>query len=396
MIASERQTGIAEGIDQPAESADEAPYLKQLLEGLELGLTEALGLLAQNERNAAMMAVNAVLQFVVSIPGWERRNLGGPLWQLLTALNDLDSGRVGSMLAPNPAVRNRKPDAGMRKIVKAYALFFIDVLCRSEWSVIEGCTIVAQSLQENGISLGGRIDSPSWKSVKGWRDRFTKLAEKPIALIADAIMDCTRRDELVVDPFAGSGSTLIAAHQTGRRARLIEYDPAYCDQILARFQKVTGKEPRLAATGQTFETVAEGRARDLAVDSVVREAHDSPAKKTICRRLPGRLRQAPAPCPIPPGRIRQSTRSSTRRLRRTGRQVGVEGDLSLDRGAGGRSDNCSPDRPSRDPSTWSDRAQGQWACLTGLSRNGASHRAKRRNAGRRQGGERTSNAHFDE
>jgi DNA modification methylase len=67
---------------------------------------------------------------------------------------------------------------------------------------------------------------------------------KPVALIADAIMDCTRRDELVLDPFAGSGSTLIAAHQTGRRARLIEYDPAYCDQILARFQKVTGKEPR--------------------------------------------------------------------------------------------------------------------------------------------------------
>jgi hypothetical protein len=130
MIASERQAGI-EGIDQAAESADETPDLKQLLQGLELGLTEALGLLAQNERNAAMMAVNAVLEFVVSMPGWERRNLGSPLWQLLTALNDLDSGRVGSMLAPNPAVRNRKPDAGMRKIVKGYALFFVDVLCRS-------------------------------------------------------------------------------------------------------------------------------------------------------------------------------------------------------------------------------------------------------------------------
>jgi hypothetical protein len=64
---------------------------------------------------------------------------------------------------------------------------------------------------------------------------------------------------------------VIAAHQTGRRARLIEYDPAYCDQILRRFMKVTGREPRLAATGQTFETVAEGRARGFAVDSVERE-----------------------------------------------------------------------------------------------------------------------------
>jgi len=118
-----------------------------------------------------MMAVNAVLEFVVSVPGWERRDLGGPLWRLLTVLKDLDFGSVGSMLAPNPAVRNRKPDAGMRKIVKAYALFFVDVLCRSGWSVTEGCAIVAKSLQENGIRLGGRIDGPSWKSVKGWRDR---------------------------------------------------------------------------------------------------------------------------------------------------------------------------------------------------------------------------------
>jgi DNA modification methylase len=94
---------------------------------------------------------------------------------------------------------------------------------------------------------------------------------KPVVLIADAIMDCTRRDEVVLDPFAGSGSTVIAAHKTGRRARLIEFDPAYCDQILRRFQKVTGKEARLAATGQKFEAVGEDRARDLAADSLRRE-----------------------------------------------------------------------------------------------------------------------------
>ena len=55
---------------------------------------------------------------------------------------------------------------------------------------------------------------------------------KPVALVADAIRDCSRRGELVLDPFGGSGTTLIAAQKTGRRARLIEYDPAYCDQAL--------------------------------------------------------------------------------------------------------------------------------------------------------------------
>jgi len=83
---------------------------------------------------------------------------------------------------------------------------------------------------------------------------------KPVALVADAIKDCSRRGEIVLDPFAGSGTTVIAAHDTGRRARLIEVDPAYCDQIVRRFERVTGKKAVLAATGQSFEVVAEARA----------------------------------------------------------------------------------------------------------------------------------------
>jgi hypothetical protein len=82
---------------------------------------------------------------------------------------------------------------------------------------------------------------------------------KPVALVAEAIKDCSRRGEMVLDPFAGSGTTLIAAEKTGRRARLIEFDPAYCDQILRRFERVTGKQPRLAATGRAYEAVAEER-----------------------------------------------------------------------------------------------------------------------------------------
>lgn len=82
---------------------------------------------------------------------------------------------------------------------------------------------------------------------------------KPVALIADAIRDCSRRGEVVLDCFGGSGSTLIAAEKTGRKARLIEYDPLYCDTIVRRWQRLTGKLAHLQGCNGTFEDVAERR-----------------------------------------------------------------------------------------------------------------------------------------
>jgi len=82
---------------------------------------------------------------------------------------------------------------------------------------------------------------------------------KPVALIADAIRDCSRRGEIVLDCFGGSGSTLIAAEKTGRIGRLIEYDPLYCDTIVRRWEKLTGKRATLEGTHACFEDVAEMR-----------------------------------------------------------------------------------------------------------------------------------------
>jgi hypothetical protein len=120
----------------------------------------------------------------------------------------------------------------------------------------------------NNFGLGdtGRYRTNVWdydgvNSFK--RSRSDELAMhptvKPVALVADAIKDCSRRGEIVLDCFAGSGTTLIAAEKTGRRARLIEYDPHYCDVIARRFQQVTGTSVTLAETGQDFETVEEAR-----------------------------------------------------------------------------------------------------------------------------------------
>ena len=62
--------------------------------------------------------------------------------------------------------------------------------------------------------------------------------------VADAILDVTERDDIVLDPFAGIGTTIIAAEKTGRHGRAIERDPRYCDVIIRRWQHYAGKTAR--------------------------------------------------------------------------------------------------------------------------------------------------------
>ena len=75
---------------------------------------------------------------------------------------------------------------------------------------------------------------------------------KPVALVADALLDCSSRGDIVLDSFLGSGSTLIAAQRVGRRCYGLELDPCYADTIIRRWQTYTGDEARLGATDQTF------------------------------------------------------------------------------------------------------------------------------------------------
>jgi len=86
---------------------------------------------------------------------------------------------------------------------------------------------------------------------------------KPIALVADFILDCSNRGDLVVDPFIGSGTTLIAAHRTKRRGAGIELDPLYVDTALRRLAKASKLTPVLAGDGRTFEEIALARTMKL-------------------------------------------------------------------------------------------------------------------------------------
>ena len=133
----------------------------------------------------------------------------------------------------------------------------------------------------NSFELGqhGRYRTNVWtyrgmNSFGSNRDKELALhpTVKPVAMIAEAIKDVSRRNDVVLDLFGGSGSTLIAAHKTGRRCFLCEIDPAYCDQIVRRWQTYAHDDAMLEATGENFRLV-EGRARHFQ-PSAPHQQHD--------------------------------------------------------------------------------------------------------------------------
>jgi DNA modification methylase len=148
----------------------------------------------------------------------------------------------------------------------------------------------------NRVELGkhGRNRANVWAydGVNGFGAKKAKAREmhptvKPMAMVRDAILDCSDRGDLVLDLFSGSGTTLIAAEQSRRRGRATELDPRYVDVGVLRWQDYTGQEARLASTGQTFREVREARSRT--VETVV---------------------TLPAPATAPEARVRARTRSA--------------------------------------------------------------------------------------
>src|SRR5438477_2671550 len=119
----------------------------------------------------------------------------------------------------------------------------------------------------NNVQLGqfGRNRSNVWRYPGA--NSFARCGEegnlsalhptvKPVALVADAILDCSARGEVVLDAFLGSGTTVMAAERTGRRCYGLELDPAYVDRAIHRWQALTGGSARHAASGRTFDDLA--------------------------------------------------------------------------------------------------------------------------------------------
>jgi DNA modification methylase len=121
----------------------------------------------------------------------------------------------------------------------------------------------------NNVELGkrGRWRSNVWTypgasslgsdARRGLKDHPTV---KPTALLEDALLDVSARGDVVIDPFLGSGSTLIAADKTGRICRGVELDPLYVDVIMRRYGAATGRAAVFVETGETLEALAARRA----------------------------------------------------------------------------------------------------------------------------------------
>lgn len=124
----------------------------------------------------------------------------------------------------------------------------------------------------NNIRLGanGRHRSNCWSypGAAGFGSTRDALrwhpTPKPVALVMDILLDCTQRGDLILDPFSGSGTTLIAAQRTGRRARVLDLDPRYVDVALHRYREIFGHEARLRGSGLSLDDLATGRKREEA------------------------------------------------------------------------------------------------------------------------------------
>jgi DNA modification methylase len=119
----------------------------------------------------------------------------------------------------------------------------------------------------NNVQLGqfGRNRSNVWhypgaNSFARYGEEGNLLAlhptVKPVAMVADAILDCSARGDIVLDPFLGSGTTVIAAERTGRRCYGMELDPRYADTVIRRWQALTGEIAHHAVSGRGFDDLA--------------------------------------------------------------------------------------------------------------------------------------------
>jgi DNA modification methylase len=152
---------------------------------------------------------------------------------------------------------------------------------RSQHELV-GVFRVGEQAHLNNVELGrhGRSRSNVWHYAGVNTFRAGRLDElkshptvKPIALVADAMKDCSRRGDVVFDSFCGSGTTILAAERVGRQARTLEIEPRFVDVAIKRWQAFSRKDAVHAETGLSFDEITTERATVPPSDAVTAASH---------------------------------------------------------------------------------------------------------------------------
>ena len=205
----------------------------------EMGRSEFIAFLGQACRNLAAFSADGALTYLCM--DWRHID------ELLAAAREVYGGPINLCVWT-------KTNAGMGSLYRSqHELVFVFKQGRGS--------------HRNNVQLGqfGRNRSNVWhypgaNSFARGGEEGNLLAlhptVKPVAMVADAILDCSARGDIVLDAFLGSGTTVIAAERTGRRCYGLELDPAYVDTSVRRWQKLTGGSARHAASGRSFDDLA--------------------------------------------------------------------------------------------------------------------------------------------
>ena len=138
-----------------------------------------------------------------------------------------------------------------------FAREFVGVFCHGDTPRLNIVELGKHGRDRTNVWIYSGANKPGSSGAKALKDHPTP---KNVEMCADALLDVTRRDEIVIDPFLGSGSTLIAAERTALICYGMELEPRFLDVIVRRWEGLPGKTAVHAASGLTFSEVRNERA----------------------------------------------------------------------------------------------------------------------------------------
>ena len=183
-------------------------------------------------------------------------------WRSIEAL--IAAGRAAGLILVNLAVWNKGSGAMGGFLRSAHEL--VAIFCKGDKPVINNVALGSHGRDRTNVWSYPGANQPGSSAADALKGHPTP---KNVEMCIDAILDVTHKGDVVLDPFLGSGTTVIAAEKAGRRACGIELDPVYTDLCVRRWEQLTGEEAVLAGSDKTFSEIAAERQQSALGEEVI-------------------------------------------------------------------------------------------------------------------------------